>query len=92
MKKLYFLALCVVMVLTSCNPKNKEDASESHTNHHDSITHTDTTAEHHAAEAAEQVALYACPMHPEVQGKKDDKCSECGMKLTEPVAEKTAEK
>ena len=29
--------------------------------------------------------LYACPMHPEVKGKKDEKCSKCGMKLTEPV-------
>ncbi len=30
-------------------------------------------------------ALYACPMHPEVTGKKGDKCSKCGMDLTEPV-------
>ncbi len=29
--------------------------------------------------------LYACPMHPEVQGKLNDKCSKCGMKLTEEV-------
>jgi len=29
--------------------------------------------------------LYACPMHPEVIGKKDEKCSKCGMKLTVPV-------
>ena len=29
--------------------------------------------------------LYACPMHPEVKGKKDEKCSKCGMKLTVPV-------
>ena len=32
--------------------------------------------------------MYACPMHPEVQGKLNDKCSICGMKLTEPVPEK----
>ena len=24
---------------------------------------------------------YSCPMHPEVQGKLDDKCPKCGMKL-----------
>ncbi|MBS1535073.1 MAG: DUF3347 domain-containing protein [Bacteroidetes bacterium] len=30
--------------------------------------------------------LYACSMHPEVTGKKGDKCSKCGMELTEPVA------
>ena len=29
--------------------------------------------------------LYACAMHPEVTGKKNDKCSKCGMKLTELV-------
>ncbi len=28
---------------------------------------------------------YACSMHPEVTGKKGDKCSKCGMELTEPV-------
>ena len=27
---------------------------------------------------------YACPMHPEVTGKKGDECSKCGMTL-EPV-------
>lgn len=29
--------------------------------------------------------LYACPMHPEVKGKKEAECSECGMELTEKV-------
>jgi hypothetical protein len=29
--------------------------------------------------------VYACPMHPEVQGKSTDKCSKCGMDLTEEV-------
>jgi hypothetical protein len=31
--------------------------------------------------------LYACSMHPEVKGKQGDKCSKCGMELTEPVSE-----
>ncbi len=26
---------------------------------------------------------HACPMHPDITGKKGDKCSECGMELTE---------
>ena len=30
---------------------------------------------------------YACPMHPEIQGKLNNKCSECGMPLTIPVPE-----
>ena len=29
--------------------------------------------------------LYACSMHPEVTGKKGEKCSKCGMELTVPV-------
>lgn len=29
--------------------------------------------------------MYACPMHPEVTGKKGDKCSKCGMELTMPL-------
>jgi len=28
---------------------------------------------------------YSCPMHAEIVGNKDDKCSICGMNLTEPV-------
>ena len=31
--------------------------------------------------------LYACSMHPEITGKKGEKCSKCGMELTEPVAQ-----
>ena len=31
--------------------------------------------------------MYACSMHPEVIGKKAEKCSKCGMDLTEPVEE-----
>lgn len=40
-----------------------------------------------ADEATETASgKYACPMHPEVTGNKGDKCSKCGMELTEPVA------
>ena len=31
---------------------------------------------------AQEHETYACPMHPEITGKKEDKCSKCGMKLT----------
>ena len=30
---------------------------------------------------------YACPVHPEMQGKLNDKCAQCGKLLTIPVAE-----
>ena len=33
-----------------------------------------------------ETQLYACSMHPEITGKKDDKCSKCGMELSVPVA------
>ena len=31
--------------------------------------------------------LYSCPMHPEVTGEKGAECPECGMELTEKVAQ-----
>ncbi|MDP3681020.1 MAG: DUF3347 domain-containing protein [Flavobacterium sp.] len=31
--------------------------------------------------------LYSCPMHPEVTGEKGAECSECGMELSEKVAQ-----
>lgn len=36
--------------------------------------------------------LFACPMHPEVTGKKGEKCSKCSMELTEPVAQSKPDK
>jgi hypothetical protein len=38
-----------------------------------------------ATEGTTQV--YACPMHPEITGKKGDTCSKCGMELTESISE-----
>ncbi len=40
-----------------------------------------------AATTATASELYACSMHPEVTGKKGAECSECGMELTEKVAQ-----
>jgi RNase P subunit RPR2 len=34
---------------------------------------------------------YACPMHPEIKGKFNEKCTKCNMSLTIPVA-KNAQK
>lgn len=42
-------------------------------------------------EATESTSqLYACSMHPEITGKKGEKCSKCGMELTEPVTKSEA--
>ncbi len=35
--------------------------------------------------------LFSCSMHPEITGKKGEKCSKCGMELTEPVTPKKQE-
>ena len=37
--------------------------------------------------SANSTEIFACPMHPEVTGKKGEDCSKCGMELTEPVAQ-----
>ena len=50
---------------------------------------TKQTAETTSTEQSNQ--LYACPMHPDITGKKGDKCSECGMELTEPVKSETVQ-
>ncbi|WP_217902815.1 heavy metal-binding domain-containing protein [Flavobacterium sp. J49] len=92
MKKTIFLAIVMAFVLVSCVQKNKEAATESHSKHQDTtMTDNDTNVHNQAAAVDEHAALYACPMHPEVQGKKEDKCPKCGMKLTEPVTEKADE-
>lgn len=44
---------------------------------------SDTPTQDQTEQSAEK---YCCPMHPEVQGAKGDKCPKCGMELTEPVS------
>lgn len=39
-------------------------------------------AGHHSTDTTKK-AVYACPMHPEITGTAKDKCSKCGMALTE---------
>lgn len=83
----------MAFVLVSCNQKNKEATTEhSHTMGDTTMMDNDTTMMNDKTKTMENhEKMYACPMHPEVQGKMNDKCSKCGMKLTEPVPEKTEE-
>ena len=60
------------LVVTSCGSSSQKE-SES-TDQHDMEGHD------HDAMAT---ANFSCPMHPGVTGKEGDKCSECGMFLTE---------
>jgi hypothetical protein len=39
-------------------------------------------------ESSKVAQSYSCPMHPEIIGKEDEKCTDCGMDLTEPVIQK----
>lgn len=64
-------ALLGVLAITACNTdssKSKETTPAA----------TDSSSTVPAAEA-----VYACEMHPEVTGKKGEKCPKCNMELTE---------
>jgi len=41
----------------------------------------ETTEQTETTSTTADEAIYACPMHPEVTGKKGDKCSKCEMDL-----------
>lgn len=43
------------------------------------------------ASSESSATQFSCPMHPEVVGNKGDKCSKCGMELTEPFKETIVE-
>lgn len=80
MKNVILSALAMVFVLIACN-SNSDKAKE--TTPTETTTSDTTTKKEIMNPVAEQ--LFACQMHPEVIGKKDEKCHKCGMKLTEPV-------
>ena len=80
MKKLILSGIVMAFVFIACNSKS-DKAKE--TSPAETKTMDTTTKPEVMKPVAEQ--LYACSMHPEVIGKKDEKCSKCGMKLTEPV-------
>jgi len=89
MKKKVFLAVLLTFVLVSCNQKNKDATTDSHMMEDNSHTmSSDSTGKVNETMMKNETKMYACPMHPEVQGELNDKCSKCGMKLTEPVTEK----
>ena len=90
MKKSIFLGLLMVFVLLSCTDKNKGKATDESRTMNDSsiVVDSDTTTMGKNSKMRNNAKKrYACPMHPEVQGTLNDKCSKCGMKLTEPVPE-----
>jgi hypothetical protein len=96
MKNKILATIVVVILVVSCNQKNKETDTNHHMMGNDStmmqndstMMKNDSTMMGNGAKMMDKdKRLYACPMHPEVQGKLNDKCSKCGMKLTVPVPE-----
>ncbi|MFV8440916.1 heavy metal-binding domain-containing protein [Flavobacterium sp. LB2P44] len=88
MKKIFFLALIAAVVMVSCNQKNKENSTNDSPMMNDTSTMKSsdgTKMSNDSIELKNNAKTYACSMHPEVQGNLNDKCSKCGMKLTEPV-------
>lgn len=91
MKKIIFSAVVMAFVLVSCNQKTKEtttDDSQKMSNDSIIVDNDSTMTKDKTQTKENHEQLYACSMHPEVQGKLNDKCSKCGMDLTEPVPEK----
>jgi hypothetical protein len=84
MKKIILSATVIAFVFVACNSNSDKakEATPTETTPKEATIDTNTKPEI-MKPVAEQ--LYACSMHPEVIGKKDEKCSKCGMKLTVPV-------
>lgn len=77
MKNLSFLLLTImVSILFSCKQSNTNETEQ------DNHMHQDTTMVHNDEQMMNSDKMYSCPMHPEVKGNKDEKCTKCGMDLT----------
>ncbi|NDP26622.1 MAG: hypothetical protein GZ087_04225 [Flavobacterium sp.] len=89
MKNIILSAIAMAFVLVSCNQKNKEvqPTNTPMMKNDTTMTMKDSTMMEKDSTMTNdsKSKLYACPMHPEVQGKLNDKCPKCGMKLTEEV-------
>lgn len=79
MKKTFLFAAVMALIFISCNSTsdNTKEITPQKTTTMDTMQHPDMNP------VAEQ--LYSCSMHPEITGKKDEKCPKCGMKLNVPV-------
>lgn len=88
MKNSIIALFLLTFLLMSCNQINKQNQpiNDTRTVHDSTLITTDSTKNHYESNMKqEQEELYTCSMHPEIQGKLNDDCSKCGMKLTEEV-------
>jgi len=77
MKQIISILLLISFIISSCGSNNEKPKTETTTTKETKVEETKPVAEQ----------LYSCSMHPEVKGKKDEKCPKCGMFLTVPVKE-----
>lgn len=73
MKNLILSAILMAFVFASC---------ESNSTKNSETTTTEATGE---KAVSNDMEMYCCAMHPELTGKKGDKCSKCDMELTVPA-------
>ena len=71
-----FALLAGSTTFMSCSSGNNKKAESTEQHMMDEQEHEMADHDHEAMEA-----VYTCPMHPEVKGKKGDKCPKCGMEL-----------
>lgn len=96
MKKIIFSIILAAFVLTSCkqNPNEKTNnqprhMDDNHMNDDNMMRDNDSIRMHEKSNTIENHGeVYACPMHPEIKGKKGEFCSKCGMELTQLLPEK----
>ncbi|WP_409416599.1 heavy metal-binding domain-containing protein [Flavobacterium sp. PS2] len=70
--KILLLGTASIAMLSACNNTGKKQ----------------NTSDMDIHQHANEVTNYVCPMHPEVTGKKGEKCSKCGMELEPSAAKK----
>ena len=73
MKNIILSMAVIVIALTACNSGNNKSTEGQNEKTDSSAKRSDTGL------------VYACPMHPEVTGKKGDTCYKCGMNLKEVI-------
>ena len=74
MKKIILIAIVIAFVFTACNSENTSESN------------TVQTPGSQSSSQASAAQMFACTEHPDFIGLKGEKCSKCGMELSEPVS------
>ena len=72
----------MVSVFVSCKQNNNNASIPStHVMNDSTMMNNDSTMMRNNAKNRNTGGIYSCPMHPEIHGNQNDKCSVCGMNL-----------